>query len=173
MVRSDLADVPAHVLQRTGGRGADLVLEAVGIARTVQAAIASVRKGGQVTLVGNLAPSVELPLQAIVTRELTLRGSCACCGEYPTCLEMLVEGVVQVEPLLSATAPLVEGCKLVPTSSAARAETVESNPRTVNGSKYLQRNYSDEPERQDRPDHRRRQRDWTGRGPGLPQRAAV
>jgi L-iditol 2-dehydrogenase len=108
-VRADLADVPAHVMQKTGGRGADLALEAVGIALTVQAAVACVRKGGQVTLVGNLAPRVEFPLQAIVTRELTLRGSCASCGEYPTCLEMLADGVVQVEPLLSATAPLAEG----------------------------------------------------------------
>jgi L-iditol 2-dehydrogenase len=108
-IRADLADVPACVLKRTEGRGADLVLEAVGIASTVQAAVACTRKGGQVTLVGNLAPSVELPLQAIVTKELTLLGSCASAGEYPTCLEMLVQGVVQVEPLISATAPLAEG----------------------------------------------------------------
>jgi L-iditol 2-dehydrogenase len=108
-IRSDLTDVRAHLLQRTEGRGADLVLEAVGIAPTVQAAIGCVRKGGQVTLVGNLAPSVELPLQAIVTKELTLRGSCASSGEYPACLEMLAEGAVQVEPLISATAPLAEG----------------------------------------------------------------
>jgi len=31
-----------------------------------------VRKGGAVTLVGNVAPQVALPLQVVVTRELTL-----------------------------------------------------------------------------------------------------
>jgi L-iditol 2-dehydrogenase len=108
-VRSDLEDVPTHLLRRTGGRGADLVLEAVGIAPTVQTAVASVRKGGQVILVGNLVPTVDLPLQAIVTRELTLLGSCASAGEYSLCLEMLVQGKVQVGPLISATAPLAEG----------------------------------------------------------------
>ena len=36
---------------------------------TLQMAIACVRKGGQVTLVGNLAPSTAFPLQAVVTRE--------------------------------------------------------------------------------------------------------
>jgi threonine dehydrogenase-like Zn-dependent dehydrogenase len=68
-----------------------------------------VRKGGRVTLVGNLAPQVALPLQAVVTRELTLSGSCASSGEYPACLDLLARGVVQVDPLLSAAAPLAQG----------------------------------------------------------------
>ncbi len=33
-------------------------------------AIECTRKGGAITLVGNLAPNVELPLQAVVTREI-------------------------------------------------------------------------------------------------------
>jgi len=68
-----------------------------------------VRKGGVVTLVGNLAPGVELPLQAVVTRELSLLGSCASRGEYPACIEMLARGRIDVRPLLSAVAPLAEG----------------------------------------------------------------
>ena len=31
---------------------------------------------------------------AVVTRELTLNGSCASCGEYPACLNMLAKGTV-------------------------------------------------------------------------------
>ena len=54
------------------GRGADAAFEVVGLPPTVKTAIESVRKGGSVTLVGNLKPQVELPLQAVVTRELTL-----------------------------------------------------------------------------------------------------
>ena len=103
------SDVAAEVLRRTGGIGADAVFEAVGLAATVAAAMASVRKGGSVALVGNLAPQVELPLQAVVTREVTLYGSCASAGEYPACLEMIARGTVNVEPLTSAVAPLAEG----------------------------------------------------------------
>jgi L-iditol 2-dehydrogenase len=106
---SEAVDVPAEVFRRTGGRGADLAFEAVGIASTLQTAIASVRKGGQVTLVGNLAPSAAFPLQAVVTRELTVRGSCASCGEYPACLDMLARGKIDVDALISAAAPLSEG----------------------------------------------------------------
>jgi L-iditol 2-dehydrogenase len=87
----------------------DHVFEAVGVAATVAAAIGAVRKGGVVTLIGNLAPEVPLPLQAVVTRELTLFGSCASKGEYPAALELLASGAVDVAPLISAVAPLEEG----------------------------------------------------------------
>ena len=102
------ADVAAEVLRRTGGRGADLALEAAGLVPTVAAAIGSVCKGGSVALVGNLTPQVELPLQAVVTRELTLYGSCASRGEYPACLDLIARGTINVEALTSAVVPLAE-----------------------------------------------------------------
>jgi L-iditol 2-dehydrogenase len=101
-------DVAAQVIERTGGRGADLAMEAAGFPATVAAAFGSVRKGGAVGLVGNLAPVVELPLQAVVTRELTLYGSCASRGEYAACLGMIARGAIQVEPLITASVPLAE-----------------------------------------------------------------
>jgi threonine dehydrogenase-like Zn-dependent dehydrogenase len=75
----------------------------------VQPAIACVRKGGSVTLVGNITPKIELNLQAVVTREITLYGSCASAGEYPECLDLISRGVIQVAPIISALAPLSEG----------------------------------------------------------------
>lgn len=87
----------------------DHVFEAVGVAATVGASIAAVRKGGFVTLIGNLAPEVPLPLQAVVTRELTLFGSCASKGEFSGAIELLASGAVKVAPLISAVAPLEEG----------------------------------------------------------------
>jgi len=103
------ADTAAEILRLTGGNGADVGLEVVGLAATIQMAVASLRKGGQLVLVGNLSPRVELPLQAIVTRELTLYGSCASSGEYPACLELIARGAIDVDVLMSATAPLSEG----------------------------------------------------------------
>jgi L-iditol 2-dehydrogenase len=107
----DCADGKAleKILQLTHGRGADVAFEAVGVAATVDLAVRCVRKGGAVTLVGNVSPTVPLPLQIVVTRELTLNGSCASAGEYPACLDMMARGAVQTEPLLSAVAPLAEG----------------------------------------------------------------
>ena len=102
-------DPIAAVQAATDGRGADLAFEVVGATKTIDTAIESVRKGGSVTMVGNLAPNVEMPLQSIVTRELSLYGSCASSGEYPACIELLRSGAIQVQPLITATASLEEG----------------------------------------------------------------
>ena len=97
------------IQQLTSGRGADVALECVGISPTVKLAIDAVRKGATVTLVGNVAPTVELGLQSTVTRQIRLQGSCASSGEYPACISLISRGAIRVEPLLSAVAPLEEG----------------------------------------------------------------
>jgi L-iditol 2-dehydrogenase len=102
-------DVATEVARATEGRGADVAFEAVGITATVKAAIEAVRRGATVTLVGNVSPSVEMPLQLVVTRQLRLQGSCAIAGEYPAALAMIERGAVQVDAMVSAVAPLAEG----------------------------------------------------------------
>jgi L-iditol 2-dehydrogenase len=102
-------DAQAEVLKLTGGRGADIAFECVGYSEPVTTAIYSVRKGGMVTLVGNLAPSIEAPLQYVVTRQIRLQGSCASNGEYPQCIDLMARGTIRVAPLISAVAPLAEG----------------------------------------------------------------
>ncbi len=92
----------------THGRGADMAVEVVGIAPTVKLAIEAVRKGGRIALVGNLSPKVEFPLQAVVTRQLTIYGSCSSAGEYPACLDMIVSGRVKVDEMMSAVVPLAD-----------------------------------------------------------------
>jgi L-iditol 2-dehydrogenase len=97
------------LLQLTGGEGVDVAFEAVGRNETVVAAIDSVRKGGGVVLVGNIAPTVNLPLQKVVTRQIRLQGSCASAGEYPQAIRWVASGAIRVKPLITAVAPLEEG----------------------------------------------------------------
>ncbi len=104
-------DVLEKIRTLTSGRGVDAAFEVVGLPATVNTAIAFVRKGGSVTLVGNLKPQVELPLQSVVTRELTLIGTCASAGEYPACLDLIASGKVNVTDFISATPPLEEGAQ--------------------------------------------------------------
>jgi len=103
------ADPAAEMRRLTDGRGADVAVEAVGLPATVRIAVESVRKGGALALVGNFSPEVPLQLQSVVTREMTLFGSCASNGEYPACLELMARRRVDVRPLISAVAPLAEG----------------------------------------------------------------
>ncbi len=102
-------DVVAEIQARTGGRGADVVLEAVGATEPIKTAIAAVRKGGTVTLIGNITPKIDLNLQAVVTREIRLQGTCGSCGEYPACIDLLSRGLIKVEPFISARVPLADG----------------------------------------------------------------
>ena len=60
---------------------------------SLDTALNSLKKGGLLTVIGNLDSKVDLPLQKLVTRQITLRGSCASSGEYPACL-MIVHTVV-------------------------------------------------------------------------------
>jgi L-iditol 2-dehydrogenase len=108
-LNSKSPDVLETIRKLTEGRGADVAFEVVGITPTLQLAVNSLRKGGSLTLVGNIAPFAELPLQSVVTREISLYGSCSSQGEYPASLALLTRKAIAIEPLLSRIAPLAEG----------------------------------------------------------------
>jgi (R,R)-butanediol dehydrogenase/meso-butanediol dehydrogenase/diacetyl reductase/L-iditol 2-dehydrogenase len=91
------------------GRPIDRVFEAVGATAPIQTALSLVRKGGSVTLIGNVSPKIELPLQSVVSRQITLQGSCAIAGEYPIVLDLIARKKIDVKSLISKTAPLSEG----------------------------------------------------------------
>ena len=111
-INSQHSDAISQIRGMTDGRGADVVLEAVGATPPIQTALDCVRKGGTVTLIGNISPKIELSLQSVVTRQIRLQGSCASSGEYPACIELLGSGAIQVDPMISIVAPLSEGPRL-------------------------------------------------------------
>eukprot|EP01001_Neometanema_parovale_P006966 NODE_3297_length_1245_cov_122.163993_g3131_i0.p1 GENE.NODE_3297_length_1245_cov_122.163993_g3131_i0~~NODE_3297_length_1245_cov_122.163993_g3131_i0.p1 ORF type:complete len:375 (-),score=63.50 NODE_3297_length_1245_cov_122.163993_g3131_i0:121-1185(-) len=111
VLRSDDPNLKTTILDLTCGRGADIAFEAVGVEVTALAAIASVRKGGCVTMIGNVTPMINFPIQDVVTRQIRIQGSCSLCGEYDAALHMIQQGKFPVEKLLSAVAPLKDGAK--------------------------------------------------------------
>lgn len=108
-LKADSDHLPAKIATLTNGRGADLTFEAVGITSTVKTAVDLLRKGGSLTLVGNLMAQIDFPLQSVVTRQISIFGSCASSGEYPICLDLIAGGKVNVEALISARASLKDG----------------------------------------------------------------
>ena len=102
-------DVAAEVLKLTNGVGADVAMEVVGITPTIQTAVKCLRLGGSLGCVGNIAQTVDFPLQAVVTRELSVFGTCGATAEPPEALRHIAEGSINVGPLTSAIAPLEEG----------------------------------------------------------------
>jgi L-iditol 2-dehydrogenase len=98
-----------EILHRTNNTGVDVVLEAVGREETITTAIDCTRKGGTVTLVGNISPQIMLPLQKVVSRQIRLQGSCASAGEYPQAIELISNGKIKVDLLITTVAPLSDG----------------------------------------------------------------
>ena len=104
-------DIISKIQAETNGEGADIAMEVVGMTPTLNLAIDCLRKGGSAGLVGNLATKAEFPLQSVVTREITIYGSCAATGEYADALRYIESGQIQIDPLISITAPLSEGAE--------------------------------------------------------------
>ena len=105
------SDVAAEMRKAVGQSEADSVLEAVGAEGTVRLAMDLTKLGGQLTLIGNVTPYIQVKLQDIVSRELTIRGSCAIAGEYRACLDLMAAGRLQAKPLISRVVPLSEAPK--------------------------------------------------------------
>ncbi len=93
--------------------GAPVVIEAVGLAATARQSLSLVRPGGDVTWIGNNQPQVEINMQEVVTREITVRGVYGFNREFGDAIEALRTGMVQVAPLIERVAPLNEGPALI------------------------------------------------------------
>jgi L-iditol 2-dehydrogenase len=111
-LNSSHQDVPAAVIEMTNGLGADITVEAVGADATVRMAVDCVRKGGTITLIGNISQNVKFPLQSVVTREVRVLGSCASSNDYPACLDLMGRGKIRVKPIISAAVPLERGAEM-------------------------------------------------------------
>jgi len=110
-INSKREDVASRVAKLTRGEKADAVFEAVGISDTVGYSINSLKKGGELTLVGNIQKKVDFPLQYVVTNEININASCAAAGEYAACIKLIGSGKIDLSDIVSVTAPLSEGEK--------------------------------------------------------------
>ncbi len=100
----------AEELKRIVGRpDVDAVLEAVGIPPAFDLAFRIVKRGGHLTLIGNVTPQLTVNWQDLIMRELNIRGSFAIAGEYRAVLDLMAQGRIQAKPLISQTRPLSEG----------------------------------------------------------------
>lgn len=90
--------------------GVAVALEAVGYSATAQQAIDITRNGGHVTWIGNSAKMIEINMQSVVTREMTVRGTYAFTDyEFGAAIQALASGRIDVNPLIEKVVPLSEG----------------------------------------------------------------
>lgn len=95
-----------HVRKMTGG-GVDVAIEAIGKPETIELALSLLRRGGRLCVIGYSAEPVPIPAARLMFHELEMVGSLGCGGgEYPTILELVAEGRLGLDRVVSGTLPL-------------------------------------------------------------------
>ncbi|MCY4288198.1 MAG: alcohol dehydrogenase catalytic domain-containing protein [Aestuariivita sp.] len=108
---SDLQELQSVVLEVTAGRGADVVVECVGLPQLYQTAMQLIRKGGHLAAFGLTEAEALLPLNILRTilEENSIKGSVAGMGQdMHDALTLLVHERINPEPLMGTDFPLGE-----------------------------------------------------------------
>ncbi|HUH07522.1 MAG TPA: alcohol dehydrogenase catalytic domain-containing protein [Egibacteraceae bacterium] len=113
------------VADLTDGLGAAAVIEAVGLPATSLDSVAVCRSGGNVTWIGNSEPRVDVEMQELVTRELTLRGAYGADAEFSHAVEALASERVAAAELIELVAPLEEGPDLITRLAKAEIDPIK------------------------------------------------
>jgi L-iditol 2-dehydrogenase len=113
----------AHAME--AGAAATLVFEAVGIGDTLVQAIAWAGASAHVICVGNATPMLDLPIQEVVSRELTVRGSYGYDTEFEPAAEHLAAGRIDAAALIERRAPLAEGPTIFGDLADGRLEAIK------------------------------------------------
>ena len=121
-------DLTAVVRHLTEGRGADRVLEAVGAAPTIEAAIDAVRPGGMVVVIGVAPTAAEVRLRPhdLFAREATIHFSYIRAFELGRAVALLPQ--LDLAPLLTHRFPLEELSAALAAASSRAGVKVQVQP---------------------------------------------
>jgi len=98
-IHAEKEDTVGTILEHTGGRGVDVMVEAAGSPKAFDEGMRVLRKGGQVLLYGLFGGKVSVDLQPIQFCEYRVVGSCGL--DYSAALEFLVRSSAPVESLVT------------------------------------------------------------------------
>ncbi len=106
-INSKTSDLHAEMERLTGGRGADVVIEAAGLPSTYRAAVDEVAFAGRVACIGYAKEEVAFATKLFVQKEIDLRGSRnATPGDFEAAAACLAEGTFPVRAVVSREVPL-------------------------------------------------------------------
>jgi 2-desacetyl-2-hydroxyethyl bacteriochlorophyllide A dehydrogenase len=96
------------VMEATGGRGADLIIESTGIVSAISDSVSMARLGGTLILFGvSAATQATLPFYQLYFKELKIVNTRAAKGEdFPASIDLVARGVLKLKPLVTHVVPL-------------------------------------------------------------------
>ncbi|CAK8680364.1 unnamed protein product [Clavelina lepadiformis] len=98
--------VAAKQIEQLLGCMPERTIECTGVESAIQTGIYATKSGGCLILVGLGSPFVNVPLINAALREVDIRGVFRYCNTYPTAIQMLASGQVNVKPLVTHRFPL-------------------------------------------------------------------
>lgn len=109
VVDASAEERPGAASRELTGRGADVAFEAVGKAASQEEALASLRTGGRLVLVGYSPEAMALNAGRVMFRELEIVGSLGCRPvDFPRAIDLARTGRVEVRELVTHRFPLEE-----------------------------------------------------------------
>jgi threonine dehydrogenase-like Zn-dependent dehydrogenase len=106
--------VPSFVQDRTGGRGADAVLECVGLVPALLDCIDIVRAGGRISVIGvHSDQELVLPLNTTFVKAIDLKfcGTANIVGRWDAAMAMVSSGAVHPDAIISHRMKLDDGAR--------------------------------------------------------------
>src|SRR3954447_11247971 len=94
-------DVPEAIRELTDGAGADVTFECAGLDPVLAQAVASTRPGGTCVNVSIWGHPATFDVNSLVFSEIRLIGSLAYAGRHPDVIELVRDGVVDVEQFIT------------------------------------------------------------------------
>ena len=107
-INNSSSDALAAVMELTGGLGADVAIEAVGLPETFELCTELVRPGGRVANVGVHGHSATLHLETLWIRDLTITMGLVDTFTTPRLLDLVAEGKLNTLPFATHYFPLGE-----------------------------------------------------------------
>ena len=104
----NLSDDPDGLKPYTAGKGTfDVLYECSGAAPALAGGIAAMRPRGVIMQLG-LGGDMNIPMMAITSKELDLRGSFRFHEEFAVAVKLMQSGLIDVKPLITHTMPLAD-----------------------------------------------------------------
>ena len=94
-------DVVAEVRRLTGGAGADLAFECSSVNVVLDTLVDAVRTGAVVVVLAIWGHRASIDLQALVLKEIDLRGTIAYMGNHPDVIKLVQDGKVDLKPFIT------------------------------------------------------------------------